>query len=76
MDQTMVRKSLVDYISEEDYPRYQELLNKAEQLKANAPKPERKPRGPMTKEQKLSMAKKAAERAQAKLDALLAAQGI
>ena len=69
-----VRKSLVDYISEADYPRYQELLNKAEQAKANAPKPERKPRGPMTTEQKLSMAKKAAERAQAKLDALLAAQ--
>lgn len=69
-----VRKSLVDYISEADYPRYQELLNKAEQAKANAPKPERKPRGPMTAEQKLSMAKKAAERAQAKLDALLAAQ--
>lgn len=69
-----VRKSLVDYISEADYPRYQELLNKAEQAKANAPKPARKPRGPMTAEQKLSMAKKAAERAQAKLDALLAAQ--
>lgn len=72
MEVTMTRKSLVDYISEEDYPRYQELLNKAEQAKANAPKAERKPRGPMTQEQKVSAAKKAAERAQAKLDALLA----
>jgi hypothetical protein len=74
MEQT--RKSLVDYISEEDYPRYQELLNKAEQAKANAPKAERKPRGPMTKEQKVAAAKKRAEKAQAALEALLAAEGI
>jgi hypothetical protein len=74
MEQT--RKSLVDYISEEDYPRYQELLNKAEEAKANAPKAERKPRGPMTKEQKVNAAKKRAEKAQAALEALLAAEGI
>ena len=67
------RKSLVDYISEEDYPRYQELLNKAEQAKANAPKAERKPRGPMTQEQKVKMAESRLAKAQAKLDALLAA---
>lgn len=71
-----VRKSLVDYISEEDYPRYQELLAKAETAKANAPKPERKPRGPMTQEQKIKMAEKAAAKAQAKLEALLAAEGL
>ena len=71
-----VRKSLVDYICEEDYARYQELLNKAEQAKANAPKAERKPRAPMTQEQKITAAKKRAEKAQAALDALLAAEGI
>lgn len=71
----MTRKSLVDYISEEDYPRYQELLNKAEQAKANAPKPERKPRGPMTNEQKKKMAESRLAKAQAALDALLAAEG-
>jgi hypothetical protein len=72
MDTT--RKSLVDYISEEDYPRYMELLNKAEQAKANAPKAERKPRGPMTKEQQVKAAESRLAKAQAKLDALLAAQ--
>ena len=71
-----VRKSLVDYICEEDYARYQELLNKAEQAKANAPKAERKPRAPMTQEQKITAAKNRAEKAQAALDALLAAEGI
>lgn len=70
MEQT--RKSLVDYISEEDYPRYQELLNMAEQAKANAPKAERKPRGPMTKEQKIKMTESRLAKAQAALNALLA----
>ena len=70
----MVRKSLVDYISEEDYPRYQELLNKAEQAKANAPKAERKPRGPMTQEQKVKLAEGRLAKAKAKLGALLASQ--
>lgn len=70
------RKSLVDYILEEDYDRYQELLNMAEEAKANAPKAERKPRAPMTKEQKVNAAKKRAEKAQAALEALLAAEGI
>ena len=70
------RKTLVDYIAEEDYARYTELLAMAEQAKANAPKAERKPRGPMTHEQKVKMAEKAKERAEAKLAALLAAEGI
>ena len=70
------RKSLVDYILEEDYDRYQELLNMAEEAKANAPKAERKPRAPMTKEQKVNAAKKRAEKAKAALEALLAAEGI
>lgn len=71
-----VKKSLVDYISDEDYARYQELLAKAEELKANAPKAERKPRGPMTHEQKVKMAEKAKAKAEAKLAALLAEQGL
>lgn len=70
------KKSLVDYISEEDYPRYQELLAKAEAAKAAAPKAERKPRGPLTYEQKVKMAEKAKLKAEAKLAALLAEQGL
>lgn len=65
-------KSIVDFILEEDYARYNELLNIAEQNKANAPKPERKPRGPLTQEQKIKRAEKKMLEAQAKLDALLA----
>lgn len=66
--------SIVDFILEEDYARYNELLNIAEQNKANAPKPERKPRGPMTTEQKVKMANARLAKAQAALDALLAAE--
>ena len=72
----ITRKTLVDYISEEDYPRYQELLNKAEQAKANAPKAERTPRAPMTNEQKKKAAQTRLAKAQAALDALMAAEGI
>ena len=65
-------RTLVDFISEEDYPRYQELIAMATEAKANAPKAERKPRGPMTIEQKLAAAEKRKNAAQAKLKALLA----
>ena len=75
MEQVKTRKSIVDYISEEDYARYTELLNKAEAAKAAAPKAERKPRGPMTKEQKVKMTTDRMAKLQAKLDALLASQG-
>lgn len=68
------RKTLVDYILDEDYDRYNELLAKAEAAKAAAPKAERKPRGPMTKEQKVKMAEGRLAKAQAKLAALLAAE--
>lgn len=67
-------KALVDYILEEDYARYNELLDLAEQAKANAPKPERAPRGPMTTEQKIKAAEARMAKAQAALAALLAAQ--
>lgn len=62
-------KSIVDYISEEDYPRYQELLAKAEEAK-----PERAPRAPMTVEQKKKAAETRLAKAQAALEALLAAE--
>lgn len=69
-------KSIVDFILDEDYARYNELLNIAEQNKANAPKPERKPRGPMTAEQKVKSAEARLAKAQAALEALLAAEGL
>lgn len=67
-------KALVDYILEEDYPRYCELLDKAQEAKANAPKAPRAPRGPMTTEQKRKAAENRLAKAQAALEALLAAQ--
>lgn len=67
-------KAIVDYISEEDYPRYQELLAMAEEAKKNAPKKERAPRAPMTAEQKKKAAESRLAKAQAALEALLAAE--
>lgn len=67
-------KSLIDYILPEDWERYNELLNKAEEAKANAPKAARAPRKPMTVEQKTKMAESRLAKAQAALDALMAAQ--
>lgn len=70
----MTKKTLVDYMTEEDYARYNELIALAEQTKANAPKAERKPKGPMTAEQKRKAAETRLAKAQAALEALLAAQ--
>lgn len=70
----MTNKTLVDYMTEEDYARYNELITLAEQAKANAPKAERKPKGPMTAEQKRKAAETRLAKAQAALEALLAAQ--
>jgi len=67
-------KTLVDYMSEQDYARYNELITLAEEAKAAAPKAERKPRGPLTTEQKIAAAQARMAKAQAALDALLAAQ--
>jgi hypothetical protein len=67
-------KTLIDYILPEDYDRFKELLDMAEQAKANAPKKERAPRGPMTAEQKMKAAQNRLAKAQAALDALLAAE--
>ena len=67
-------KSLIDFILPEDYDRYNELLGMAEEAKKNAPKAPRATRGPMTAEQKKKMAEGRLAKAQAALDALLAAQ--
>lgn len=64
-------KSLIECISEEDYPRYQELLQKAEDNKKNAPKT-RAPRGPMTLDQKVKMAENRKKKAEELLAKLLA----
>ena len=62
--------NIVDYILEEDYPRYQELVTKAAENKANAPKVKKK-RAPLTKEQKIERMKKQREALNAKLEALI-----
>lgn len=64
----------VDYILEEDYPRYQELIAKAAKNKANAPKV-KKERAPLTKEQKIERMKKQREALNAKLEALINGEG-
>ena len=66
-------KQLIDYMSTEDYNRYNELLAKANEAKANAP---RKARGPMTTDQKKKMLEARMAKAQAALDALLASEGV
>lgn len=67
-------KKLIDFMTEEDYTRFKELLDIAEENKKNAPKPERKPRGPMTLEQKKALKAKALAKAKAELEALMAAE--
>ena len=69
----MAGKSLFDYMSTDDYNRYNELIAKATEAKANAPKAPRTKK-PLTVEQKRARAMKNLEAAQAKLDALLAAE--
>jgi hypothetical protein len=70
----MANKTIVDYMSEQDYARYNELIAIAEEAKKNAPKAERKPRGPLTADQKRKAAEARLAKAQAALEALLAAQ--
>ena len=70
-----IKKTFIDYMSEEDYNRYNELLAKAAEAKANAPKVS-KPRGPMTIEQKKKLAEARLAKAQATLDTLTAAPNI
>ena len=67
-------KSLLDYLSEEDLARYNELMAKAAEAKKNAPKAPRKVT-PKTPEQKKAAIEARLAKAQAALDALLAAEG-
>lgn len=69
-----MRKTLVDYIPEQSYARYTELLDLAEQAKAEykaSHKTERKPRGPLTPEQAIERKKASIAKMQAQLDAML-----
>ena len=69
-----MRKTLVDYIPEDKYNRYTELLDMAEKAKAEfkaAHKAERKPRGPLTQEQIIARKKASIAKMQAQLDAML-----
>jgi hypothetical protein len=63
--------SIIDYILPEDQAEYRAIIERAAEAKANAPK-ERKPRTPMTDEQKLHMAEGRLAKLQAKLAALRA----
>lgn len=63
-------KSIVDYILDSDYPRYKELVAKAQANKA-AFKPERKPRQPMTDEARIAALEKRIAAKMAKVNALL-----
>ena len=64
-------KRIVDYILDSDYPRYKELVAKAQANKAAAPKPERKPRQPMTDEARIAALEKRIAAKMAKVNALL-----
>ena len=66
-----IKKTFIDYMSEEEYNRYNELLAKAAEAKANAPKVS-KPRGPMTIEQKKKLAEARLAKAQAMFDKIMA----
>lgn len=65
--------SLIDYILPEDQEQYKAIIERAAEAKANAPK-ERKPRAPMTPEQKIKMDEGRLAKLQAKLEAMRAGQ--
>ena len=71
---TEVKKSIFDYMTNEEYERYNALVAKAAELKANAPKAPAKPRGPLTAEAKLKMAESKRDALLAKIQELMAAQ--
>lgn len=66
-------KPVLEYLSQEKYDRLMQIVAHAEELKKTAPK-ERKPREPMTAQQKIEAQAKRVKRAEEKLAALLAAQ--
>lgn len=66
--------SIIDYILPEDQEEYKAIIERAAEAKANAPKKERAPRGPMTVEQKIKADENRLAKLQAKLAALRAAK--
>lgn len=66
--------SIIDFILPEDQAEYSAIIERAAEAKANAPK-ERKPRVPMTAEQKIKMDEGRLAKLQAKLAALRANNG-
>jgi hypothetical protein len=65
--------SIIDFILPEDKEQYLAIIERAAEAKANAPK-ERKPRAPMTREQKIAADTKRLAKLQEKLAALMAAE--
>lgn len=65
--------SLVEFISEENYGRYNEILGIVEEAYKNRPRQAVK-RGPMTLDQKIKMAENRKAKAEAALAALMAAE--
>lgn len=63
--------SIIDYILPEDQELYNAIIERAAEAKANAPK-ERKPRAPMTEEQKIKSTETRIDKLKAKLAALRA----
>lgn len=63
--------SIIDYILPEDQEEYRAIIERAAEAKANAPK-ERKPRAPMTEEQKMKMDEGRLKKLQDKLTLLRA----
>ena len=68
-------KPVLEYLSQEKYDRLMQLVAHAEELKKTAPK-ERKPREPMTAQQKIDAQARRVKKAEEKLAALLAAQEV
>lgn len=64
-------KSIIDFILPEDQATYQAIIERAAEAKANAPK-ERKPKAPLTTEQKIARDEKRLAALQAKLAELKA----
>lgn len=67
----MASTSIIDFILPEDQEKYKAIIERAAEAKANAPK-ERKPRAPMTVEQKIKSDENRLAKLQAKLAALRA----
>lgn len=68
--------SIVDFISKEDYGRYNELLDMAQAAKDAAPKAPRAPRAPLSPETRKKMAEGRLAKAEAALAALMAGEDV